>query len=108
VTPGNLELVQVVASWVVTLPTVVAVIAGDEKRLSGRELERAWPPVSRDSAIFAMWNLGMPHLCVFVHFVRTRRTLRGTGAGLLWLSAIALLNLGAQWTASWAVETLGL
>jgi hypothetical protein len=106
--PGNLELVQVVASWAATLPAVVAVIVHDEKRLSGPELQRAWPPVSRDAAIFAMWNMGIPHLCVLVHFVRTRRSLRGAAAGMLWLCAVVLLNVGAQWTATWAVDALGL
>jgi hypothetical protein len=108
VTSGNLEFVQVLASWAATVPAVVAIIARDERRLSASELERAWSPVSRDSAIFAAWNLGIPHLCILVHFVKTRRTLRGVAAGLLWLSAVVLLDVAAQWAATLAIDAFGL
>jgi len=108
VTPGNQELVQVLASWTATLPAVIAAIVSDERRLTGRELERAWPAVSRDCAIFALWSLGLPHLCVPIHFVRTRRSLRGTAMGLLWLAAVVLADAGAQLAAAAGIEWLGL
>ena len=48
-------------------------------------LARAWPPQSRDAAIFGLWNLGVHPLCVLIHFARTRRSVLGTGLGLAWV-----------------------
>jgi hypothetical protein len=108
VTPGNEELVRVVTSLAVTLPAVAAIIVRDERRLAGPQLERAWPPPSRDCAIFALLNIGVPQLAVFVHFVRTRRTLLGAAVGLAWVAAIVLCDIGAQFAAVATVDWLGL
>jgi hypothetical protein len=108
VTPANEEFVQVVASLAVTLPAVAAIIVFDERRLAGPELERAWPPQSRDCAIFALFNLGVPHLCILIHFIRTRRSLRGATLGLLWVAAVILCDVGAQFAAVTSVGWLGL
>jgi hypothetical protein len=108
VTPGNLELVQIVASWTVTLPAVAAILVCDERRLKADVLERAWPPVSRDAAVFGLWNLGVHPLCVLIHFARTRRTVAGVLWGLGWLLLILLADAGAQAAAAFAVERLGL
>jgi hypothetical protein len=107
VTPGNLELLQVVVSWAVTLPAVVGVIVHDERRLRGDRFARSWPPPSRDAAIFGLWLMGVHSLCVLVHFVRTRRSLAGFGMGLLALGAIVALDVGAQLGAAQAVDWLG-
>ncbi len=107
-TPGNEEFVQVVTSLAVTLSGVIAIIVIDERRLVGIELERAWPPLSRDCAIFALLNIGVPHLCVLIHFIRTRRTLRGGVLGLAWVAAILLCNVGAQHVALTTLDWLGL
>ncbi len=107
-TDGNLQLVQVIVSWVVTLPAVIFVIKADERRLKGEALERAWPPQSRDAAIFGLWNMGVHPLCVLIHFARTRRTLLGTGLGLVWLVAIMLADAGVQTGVAAAIERLGL
>jgi hypothetical protein len=96
VTPGNLELLQIVASWTVTVPAVATIIVRDERRLRGEDLARSWPAPSRDAAIFGLWNLGVHHLCVLVHFARTRRTIRGTGLGLLWLFAVVVVDATAR------------
>ena len=105
---GNLELVQVVVSWLTTVPAVAFVIVQDERRLTGEALARAWPPVSRDAAIFGLWNLGVHVLCVLVHFVRTRRSVRGVLLGLGWLTAILAVSAGAQLGVEAAIEGLGL
>jgi hypothetical protein len=107
-TDGNLELVQVIVSWLVTLPAVVIVIRADERRLDAGALERAWPPQSRDAAIFGLWNLGVHPLCVLIHFARTRRTLVGTCLGLVWVVAILLADEGVQNGVALAIERLGL
>ena len=106
--PGNLELVQVVASWAVTLPAVATVIAYDERRLGPDLLERAWPPQSRDAAIFGLWNLGVHPLCVLIHFARTRRTVVGTLLGLGWLVVILLADAGVERATAIAIEWLAL
>ncbi len=107
-TDGNLELVQVIISWVVTLPAVVLVIRADERRLKGEALERAWPPQSRDAAIFGLWNLGVHPVCGLIHFARTRRSVLGTGLGLVWVAAILLADAGVQTGVAAAIEGLGL
>ncbi|MGA7124172.1 MAG: hypothetical protein WBY94_28980 [Polyangiaceae bacterium] len=104
---GDLELVQVVASWAATLPAVTAIIVADEHRLRGERLARAWPPSSRDAAIFGLWNLGVHPLCVFVHFVRTRRGFAGVDIGLFWLAAVAALDVCVQLGAVAAVDWMG-
>ena len=107
-TPGNEELVRVVASLTVTLPAVAAIIVNDERRLTGTQLERAWPPQSRDCAIFALLNVGVPQLSVLVHFMRTRRTILGAAIGLAWVAAIVLCDIGVQFAAVATVDWLGL
>jgi hypothetical protein len=108
VTPGNLELLQIVVSWTVTLPAVVAILARDERGLSCEALARAWPPPSRDAAIFTLWNLGIEHYCLFIHFVRTRRSVDGFALGLRALIVLGLLDDTAQIAVAAAVDWLGL
>jgi hypothetical protein len=107
VTEGNLELLQVIVSWVVTVPAVATILVVDEHRLRGEELARAWPSPSRDAAIFGVW-LGVPPLCVVVHFVRTRRTVGAFLHGLGWFFTVIAADLGAQVAAAALVDWLGL
>jgi GNAT superfamily N-acetyltransferase len=108
VTPGNLELVQVVVFWAATLPSVTAIIVHDERRLRGVALARAWPTLSRDAAIFGLWNFGLHPWCVLVHFIRTRRDLRGAGIGGAWVLAVYAAGLGAEMGAAALVDWLGI
>jgi hypothetical protein len=110
VTDGNFELVQILVSWAVTLPGVTAIVVLDERRLRGLRRDRAWPPVSRDAAIFAMWNLStLLVLCVpLVHFVRTRRSALGALLGTGWLAVLLAANVAAEFAAAAAVDWLGL
>jgi hypothetical protein len=96
VTPGNVEFVEVLVSMVVATGMVVAVVLLDERRLPGPELERAWPPGSRDAAFFGAWAVGWPAGCLvlLVHFVKTRWSPRGVDLGCLW--AIALYVVAAE------------
>jgi hypothetical protein len=106
VTDGNLELVQIVASWL-TVPAAALVLVQDERRLTGDALARAWPPVSRNAALFGLW-MGVPPLCMLVHFARTRRSLEGWLLGFIWVAVIVAIDLGAQLGATMAVGLLGL
>jgi hypothetical protein len=99
---------QVVVSLVVTLPPSAVVIVRDERRLTPLRLARAWPPASRDAAIFTLLQLGLPHLSIVIHFVRTRRTWLGFGLGLLWFAAVEAADFGAQLAAGALVDSLGL
>jgi hypothetical protein len=108
VTDGDLELYEVLAAWSVTLPAVVTIIVRDERRLAGQELERAWPPQSRDAAIFGLWLMGVHPLCVLIHFVRTRRSLIGVLLGLGWLAVIVMGALGGELAVEAAIGWLGL
>jgi hypothetical protein len=106
--PGDLEFVQLLLSWAVTGPMVVAVVRLDERRLRGACLARAWPPVSRDAAIFTIWMLGFHPLCLLafylVHFGRTRWSARGLTLGLAWTIFTVAGALWAQVIAAVAIE----
>jgi len=103
VTPGDLELAQLVVSWGVNLSAAAAVILRDERRLAGDALARAWPPASRMAAIFVF-----SPLCVVVHFARTRRLGPGLAVGVAWVAAIVAADQGLQRLTAAAVDRLGL
>lgn len=111
-TPGNLELVQILASWAVAAPAVVAIVRIDEARLPDGALARTWPPVSRDSAFVLLWMLGFHPVVLMafflVRFVRTRPWLKGVILGVTWTSAVVALEVAAQWTAALVVDGAGL
>jgi hypothetical protein len=105
VSPGNLELVQVLVSWAVLIPGAAVIIARDERRLRGQQAAHAWPPASRDSALFAIYNVSLFVLLVVpLHFVRTRRSLRGLALGVLWLTVLVAMDVGAQLVTVLAIE----
>jgi len=109
VTPGNEEFIEVCVTLVVPLAIVMPLLRFDERRLSPAQLARAWPPVSRDAAVFAPWLLlGMPQLCLPVHAVKTRGWLLGLIPGLLVALVITVLDglLGVGLVT--ALEALGL
>jgi hypothetical protein len=110
VTDGNLEFVQILASWAVIAPTVFAVILRDEKKLDGPARERAWPPVSRDAAVLAMWLLGFAPIMLLafflVHFGRTRGV-SGLWLGFGWALATTAASVLAQLAAAAVVDISG-
>jgi hypothetical protein len=110
VSPGNVELVSVVVSWLATVPSFAAIIVYDERRLRGAELARSWPPSSRDAAIFGSWLFGALYgiVGVFIHFAATRRTWRGALLGLALAALLLLLDVGAQYGVEMAIDELGL
>lgn len=111
-TDGNLELAELLAAWVATAPTVVAILVLDERRLRPDQLGRAWPPASRDAALLTAWLLGFsPLICTVLfmtHFVRTRRWPLGVVLGLAWSVVATLVFVGAVWGTEAVVERLGL
>lgn len=71
-------LVSAITSWVVS----VLVIKRDEKKLSEEMLLRAYPPATLGSSVFLFQQLA-----VLVHFIRTRRSVRGFFLGIAWTVA---------------------
>lgn len=62
------EIIELVLSWVVSTTLLFVVVIVDERRfLKEEQLERAWPPTSRDAAIVAFGGLALP-----IHFMKTR------------------------------------
>lgn len=108
-TPGNEEFVEVCVTLVLSLVIVVPLLRLDERHLKPAQLERAWPPVSRDAALFATWLLlGMPQICLLVHAVKTRGWLWGLVPGLFF-GFIVTVVIGLAGTGLvTALEALGL
>ena len=109
-TPGNVEFVQVVTSWVASVGAFATLVIRDERRLKKPALEHAWPPASRDAAILGVFLFGAAYavLAVLIHFWRTRRTLRGAAIGLFWGVCLLLLDVGAAMGAEVAIDWLGI
>jgi len=87
------EVLELTVSIALSIGLPAWVVRRDLARLSGEPLARSWNDASLWSAVVTFGPL-----CILVHFVRTRRSLRG-------------LALGAGWTAaalatSWLVSTL--
>ena len=66
------EVLELVASAVFLYGIIYVVIRFDERRLSPKQLERAWPASSRDVAV-----LYFSLIALFLHFPRTRGVLLG-------------------------------
>ncbi len=96
-----------VASLLVLITGSSLVVRFDERRLSEEQLERAWPPSSRDNALIGLSFLGAPLIGLFAvwfHFCRTRRWHPwGIVQGLLWVMAIMAANLAVVVALSLAV-----
>jgi hypothetical protein len=104
------EFVQVVASMVVSPATAAAIVVFDEHRLPAPRLARAWPPVSRDAAIFGTWLFGALYGCALlvVHFTRTRWSALGLGLGVLWAAILLGVDVGSMVLAEAVIGWLGL
>lgn len=91
------EVVVMVASLLVLMTGASLVVRFDEKRLSEEQLERAWPPSSRDNALIGLSFLGAPLIgliAVWFHFFRTRAwSPKGFVLGLAWVLAIMIVNV---------------
>lgn len=74
-------LLSAAASWA----SSAWIILRDQKKLSGLWLERSYAPATLACSVFAFQQIA-----VFVHFVRTRRSLGGVLLGLFW-AAVAFV-----------------
>jgi hypothetical protein len=111
VTAGDFELVEVFVAWSVMIPAFAAIVIYDERRLREPKIARAWPPQTRDAAIFALWLFCHPAsllFCLLVHFVRTRRSFLGAMLGLGWWAVVCAAETAALLGAAAACGQLGL
>jgi len=90
------EVVLIIVSCTVVITASSLIVRFDERRLSEKQLEWAWPPSSRDNAVIGLAMLVTPLLGLFAvwfHFVRTRRgNWRGFVLGKLAVLVILILN----------------
>lgn len=99
------EVVLLVASWALLVTLSSLVVRRDERKLDETQLERAWPPASRDNALIGLSLLGSPILGLFAvayHFARTRR-FRPLGIllGLGWSAGILAINVVSMTALAW-------
>jgi len=88
----NWQLVEAGVEIVVTMIAGKLLFAWDEKRMTEQQRERAWPEASQGTVecsplwFFPLWLVGVP-----LHFLRTRRNLRGVIEAIVWTAAMFLL-----------------
>ncbi len=80
-----LEIAAILVSGVVNWTVSALIIKRDERRLSGEMLARAYPPATLAASVFLFQQIA-----VLVHFVRTRRSVKGFFLGLGW-AVVALI-----------------
>lgn len=80
------EVLLASLSFVLSRLLPLAIVRRDLRRLEPRALERAWPDSSFHSAV-----LFFGLLCLPVHFIKTRRGLRGVLPGVGWFVASVLV-----------------
>jgi hypothetical protein len=81
----NIEIFEAGVEIVLTMIAARLLFAWDEKRMTEDQKERAWPSASRGMVVcsplwfFPLWLVGVP-----LHFLRTRRNLRGVAEAIGW------------------------
>ncbi len=81
------EVVLFVLGWMVSTAATFGIVVLDERTMGEAFLERAWPPVSRNAAIYFFGPLAL-----LVHFVRTRRNVIGILLGCGAVAVVALVS----------------
>ena len=89
----TLQLYEAGVEIVLTMIAAHLLFAWDERRMTDEEKARAWPAATRGMVVcsplwfFPLWLVGVP-----LHFLRTRRSLRGVAEAVFWtLAMFALL-----------------
>ena len=83
-------------SMALSIAVPATIVRRDLSRLTGERLARAWPDASLWLAIVVFGPISVP-----IHFIRTRRSLRGLAAGLLWFVAALLVIAGPVEVLAW-------
>ena len=77
-----LEIAAILVSGAVSWGVSAWIILRDEKKLPEEMRERAYPPATLAASVFLFQQIA-----VLVHFVRTRRSIKGFFVGLGWAAA---------------------
>jgi hypothetical protein len=90
------QVVEAGVEIVVMMIAAKLLFAWDEKRMTEQQRERAWPDASRGTVecsplFFPLWLVGIP-----LHFLRTRRNLRGVIEAIVWTAAMFLLLIAIE------------
>ena len=88
-----LEVLSYVTQFAFTTWAVFFIVVRDERGLPPKQLERAWPPTSRNLALVVLGVFALPF-----HYARTRRSVLGFTIGLglgVAVTAVNALLLGA-------------
>jgi hypothetical protein len=101
---GLAEVVLILVQILVVMSATAALFAWDERRMTPEQRARAWPPATRGVVVcsplwFPLWIVGVP-----LHFLLTRRSLRGLGEAILWTVALFGLLLLAAYVVSFAFD----
>jgi hypothetical protein len=101
---GLAEIVLILVQIAVVISATGLLFAWDERRMTEAQRARAWPPATRAMVIgsplwFPLWIVGVP-----LHFVRTRRNLRGALEAILWTFVLFALLFGAAFAVSFAFD----
>jgi hypothetical protein len=86
------DVLGLLVQFVATITVSAWIVRRDVKRLDPRLLARAWPEPSLWSAVVCF-----SPLCIPIHFVRTRRSLRGVALGVGWFLAAVVVVDGLAW-----------
>ena len=92
------EILPLLIPDLVAWSAVFALLAWDEQRMTELQRERAWPVASRRAAVV----LFSP-LCVPLHFLRTRRSLRGVVEAIVWTVVLLTLLTAVDAVLEWAI-----
>lgn len=85
----DLEIIEAGIEIVLTMIAAKLLFDWDEKRMTEEQKARAWPAASRGMVVcaplwfFPLWLVGVP-----LHFLRTRRNLRGVLEAIGWTLAM--------------------
>jgi hypothetical protein len=98
----NTQLVEAGVEIILTMIAGHLLFAWDEKRMTDEQKAHAWPAASRGMVVcsplwfFPLWLMGIP-----LHFLRTRRSLRGVGEALLAMLGVLGLLLAIGFVFEW-------
>jgi hypothetical protein len=84
------DVLFLVVPWIVRIAASFAVVFFDERRLTERQLERAWPPSSRNAAVFAFDVVAVP-----IHFIKTRWSPWGLVLAVLWTAVVLAVTFAS-------------
>lgn len=99
-TGGLAEIVLILVQISVLMIALTLLFAWDERRMTDEQRARAWPASTRGVVIgsplwFPLWLVGVP-----LHFLRTRRSVRGLVEAIAWMVVLFALLFASAFAVS--------